>query len=153
MILRRLTRPTDRHMGLVYGEDPRPVQHHSGPHAGHTVVTVQGVDAEGRLMADGWERVPVLHAQQIAVLHDAKGRPVVVPPGEVLQATEVLPADPAHPLDPATGMGEGRESTAVFDGVFDALNGDEQFATGGYVSADMKVQIERNPPSRTKPRG
>lgn len=59
--LRRLTRPSDTRMGLVYGEDPRPVVHTSGEHAGSTLVVVTHPEAVARLQNDGWELVPSLH--------------------------------------------------------------------------------------------
>lgn len=74
--LRRPTRPADCRMGLVYGEDPRPVQHTEGPHAGHTVVQVQVPQAVARLEADGW------------VLVDGAGP--VVPSGPVTLAEAVV---------------------------------------------------------------
>lgn len=100
-ILRRPTRPTDRHMGLVYGEDPRPVAHHDGLHAGHTVVSVTSVQAEARLLADGWVRVPA--ASSALQLPSRPQRLAGLPRDAVV----VLPADPANPLDPAVGPGAG----------------------------------------------
>ena len=64
--LRRPTRPTDRRMGLVYGEAPRPTHYTEGPHAGHTVVQVHGAQALAQLLADGWQAIEhVLHVPRV----------------------------------------------------------------------------------------
>mgnify|MGYP001563266049 CR=1 FL=1 len=88
--LRRPTRPSDRRMGLVYGEDPRPVQYTTGLHAGHTVVQVRGPQAVAQLVGDGWV---VLWPQAPAPLPARSVAPApVTPPAPAAKAAPAAPA-------------------------------------------------------------